>query len=454
MQADLSRLTFRPAQRYSAVLAQQGMVQLDADANEQVLIQLHTARTTAADLIGEHGGPSGRLGFGIEFVPKGQGPADLRISAGHYYVHGIPVDADRPAAATPVPEETGEPADTADTPAGWTYWDQPDAFRDPTTDDLLPDGGFLAYLKVSEQLVTSVRDPKITESALGTALPDTTARVKVTWQVLPLKLDLGRDPSREQLASAFHDWVESRRSTGRLAARTERPTNADDNPCLVAPDARYRGPENQLYRVEVHADGERPTFKWSRENGSVIFGISAASGAWVTLTGRGRDGKLDLDIGDWVEVVDDALEARRAVAPLLQVMDIDTERLRIELSGEVEPMIARHPFLRRWDHRAPSGRGAPRLVDGALPIAEGRWLAMEDGVQVWFADGGTYHNGDYWTFAARTLTGDVEWPRDERSRPLLVEPDGVYHHYAPLAWVPAGGTAVTDLRRKFDPLAR
>ena len=34
MHADLSRLTFRPQRRYSAVIAQQGRVQLDADINE------------------------------------------------------------------------------------------------------------------------------------------------------------------------------------------------------------------------------------------------------------------------------------------------------------------------------------------------------------------------------------------------------------------------------------
>ena len=40
----------------------------------------------------------------------------------------------------------------------------------------------------------------------------------------------------------------------------------------------YLGVENQLYRVEVHTGGtvaadHGPTFKWSRENGSVEFRI-------------------------------------------------------------------------------------------------------------------------------------------------------------------------------------
>ena len=62
MHADLSRSTFRPERHYSAVVAQQGRVQLDADLNEQTAIQLHQARTLAADLIGPHGGPRDAAG--------------------------------------------------------------------------------------------------------------------------------------------------------------------------------------------------------------------------------------------------------------------------------------------------------------------------------------------------------------------------------------------------------
>lgn len=45
------------------------------------------------------------------------------------------------------------------------------------------------------------------------------------------------------------------------------------DPCITPPDARYRGAENQLYRVEIHrgSDAEPATFKWSRDNGTVVF---------------------------------------------------------------------------------------------------------------------------------------------------------------------------------------
>jgi hypothetical protein len=455
MQADLSRLMFRPDKRYSAVVAQQGRVQLDADTNEQALIGLHQARTLAADLIGAHGGPAGALGFGITFTPKGKVPANLTITEGRYYVDGILVDATKPVLGDPVNEDTGSDAVPPDD--GWTYWNQPDAYRDPERADdadQLPDAPFLAYLKVTERLVTYVQDPSIRETALGAALPDTTARTKVTWQVLPLAgLDVDERPTADAVRTAFGEWVEAAESSSRLAVRTERPAKVEDDPCVTAPDSRYRGPENQLYRIEVHAGGQlgdKPTFKWSRENASVVFGIASVAENFVTLTDQGRDGKLDLDIGDWVEVLDDAAVARGVPAPLLQVVDIDTERLRVELSGEPE-VGNRHPFLRRWDHRAPSGRGAAKLLDGALPIAERDWVDLEDGLQVWFAGDGVYRAGDYWIVAARTLSGDVEWPRDTRGRPLLQPPLGERHHYAPLAWIRPNG--VDDLRRKFAPLA-
>lgn len=437
MHGDFSKLAFDPARRYSAVLTQQGRVQLDSDSNEQALIDLHQARTVATDLIGQHGGPAGETGFGIDYVDKDNELPDLTISAGRYYVDGILIDATRPETGVPVEEDRPE----ATAAANWTYWDQPDAFRDkenPETDNL-PDRPFVAYLKVTERLVTHLQDPSIRETALGPSLPDTSARLKITWQVL----------ARKGTADQFAEWVGGQHSTGRLAARTERPAKADDNPCLAAPDARYRGEENQLYRVEIHSVDQKTTFKWSRENGSVVFGVSSADGTFVTLSDLGRDGKLDLDVGDWVELLDDASIARDERSNLLRVVDVDTERRRVELEGEfpsgVGEIPARHPFLRRWDHRTTDPN------PGAVPLTTGQWLNLEDGVQVWFAAGGVLHPGDYWLIPARTVTGDVEWPRDDRDRPLLREPIGPVHHYAPLAAVTNQG--VHDLRRVFNPLA-
>ena len=110
---------------------------------------------------------------------------------------GILCDATRPEAGVPVPADGagGKAAAEADghgepaaPPATWTYWDQPDGYRDPERpgDRLPTQFPYLAYLKVWERTVTAAEDPALREVALGSAMPDTAARAKVVWQVLPL----------------------------------------------------------------------------------------------------------------------------------------------------------------------------------------------------------------------------------------------------------------------------
>ncbi|WP_405891082.1 DUF6519 domain-containing protein [Streptomyces sp. NBC_00133] len=481
MHADISRITFRPDRHYSAVIAQQGRVQLDADANEQTAIQLVQARTTAADLIGQHGGPRGATGFELHFLGGSRELDDLSIGGGRYYVDGILLDATRPQPGVPVVDdahdahstEEGEKDAPAETqpPATWTYWDQPDGHRDPERPgDRLPSQfPYLAYLKVWERSVTAAEDPLLREVALGSAMPDTAARLKVVWQVLPLpgsRLELADGANKDQVRAAFAKWVAAQAPSARMAARSERPEHADEDPCLVKPDARYRGQENQLYRVEIHEGGaaKDATFKWSRENGSVTFPVDELDGTWTELASLGSDDKLDLNVGDWVELVDSASLSRGEPLPLLRIEEIDLPGRRVRLSAEPDPSVGRrpelHPFLRRWDHR-PGARhtgggrtkqGTAKVRGGALRIEEGGWLPLEDGVFVYFEPGKSYRPGDYWTVAARTATGNVEWPTDAARRPLLQAPAGNHVHYAPLAWV-LGEGSVADLRLAFAPLA-
>ncbi|WP_171113351.1 MULTISPECIES: DUF6519 domain-containing protein [Streptomyces] len=467
MHADLSRLTFRPERHYSAVVAQQGRVQLDADTNEQTAIQLHQARTLAADLIGRHGGPRDAAGFRIEYVGGKHDLDTLHIHGGRYYVDGILCDADRPVPGVPVLDEDDEQAPEAS--GHWTYWDQPDGFRDPEKPgDRLPSPAqspFVVYLHVWERSVTAAEDPALREVALGAAMPDTAARVKVVWQVLPLSLAAleieEADPSKEVVRAAFDRWAQRQSApSARLAARSERPDHADEDPCLVKPEARYRGLENQLYRVEIHAGGEAKdaTFKWSRENGSVVFPVDELDGTWVRLATLGHDEKLDLDVGDHVEVTDTAHASRLESLPLLRVEELDLPGRRVRLSAEPAPGVGRlphlHPFLRRWDHHeGPRRKGrTTALRGGAVPVTEGEWLPLEDGVEVHFAQGGSYRTGDHWIIPARTATGGVEWPTDPARRPLLQAPAGIARHFAPLALV-KGEYGAVDLRLAFGPLA-
>jgi hypothetical protein len=473
MHGDFSRLTFRPGKGYSAVLSQQGRLQLDADINEQAAIQLYALRQIAADLIGRHAGPvnSGpgvtparTSAFQIAYEPsQGAGPANLEIGPGRYYVDGIMVDATWPTPSPAVGQVIGKPS-------LWTYWTQPDAYLDMENDaDDLPESfPFLVYLKVWERFITAAEDPDIQETALGALLPDTTGRAKVMWQVLPIRPADGFPLESDDagvLRSQFDEWADEREHPAAwLAAQAQQPAGTSDDPCLIPPDSRYRGPENQLYRVEVHRAGQAgtdaggsATFKWSRDNGSVIFPVSSIEGTWVTLSAMGRDGKLDLHVGDWVETVDDAYLARGAAGGLLQVAEVDVAGRRVRLSAEpgldVGRLSDRHPYLRRWDQQASAGPAAPGLWQGAVQIQEATWVDLEDGVQVWFAADGRYRTGDYWLIPARTMTGDVEWPRDLAGEPLLMAPDGVRYHYAPLAVIVGREGGALDLRQQFGPQA-
>src|SRR6476619_2090762 len=65
MNGDFSRITFRPRRHHSSVRLQQGRVQVDADWNEQVDIELHRDEVTTRDVVGPAGAPIGSDGFAI-----------------------------------------------------------------------------------------------------------------------------------------------------------------------------------------------------------------------------------------------------------------------------------------------------------------------------------------------------------------------------------------------------
>ena len=88
-----------------------------------------------------------------------------------------------------------------------------------------------------------------------------------------------------------------------------------------------------------------------------------------------------------------------------------------------------------------------------VPSGDG-FIALENGVEVRF-EAGYYNTGDYWLIPARTATRDVDWPRDDHDRPQARPPDGIAHHYAPLALVEVvAGVATTahDCREPFPSL--
>jgi hypothetical protein len=502
MKADFSSISFDPTRRFARVLMQQGRVQLDADWNEQAAILLRYLHALAADLIGPFGGPRLRVGFVVQEFPAAlAAPGNFLLAPGHYYVDGILCEND--PMQVPVASVAGQPKQLQvpfwtldgaefDTdqylellnpakPASMfvqvagisqatstitldqdvsafapvslrrvtTYLTQPDL----PAPAQLPASNYLAYLDVWERLVTYVEDDAIREVALNGS--DTAARSKVVFQVKAMPPNTALVDPTTLIDAPNRDF---------LRARSLK-TAVSTDPCTISPNAQYRGPENQLYRVEIHTgsgvdaagNAAKPTFKWSRDNGAAVFPIVRSSGAAsFVLESLGRDDRFGLTEGDWVEIQDDDSVLLNRAENLLQVQSIDRPGLTVTLAGTPSSNTgkspAKHPLLRRWDQQFgdSSEGGLDKGPDNAALVVEGSgdaFLDLENGVQIQFVPNpageplAQYRTGDYWRIPARVATGDVEWPTEAVTdaqgvvvlSAIALPPQGIEHHYAPLA---------------------
>ena len=482
MKGDFSRSTFDREKPYSAVLMQQGRVQLDAEWNEQQEIHQHRAETGTGDMVGPSGAPVDEGGMaGFEITAEG---GRLYIGEGHVFVDGILCVNEEKVLYDE--DETGQPYPPAPVEkltqelSGWTE-DQDVRLG-------------LVYLDVWERHVTHLDDGRIREVALGG--PDTTTRKQTVWQVKILELkDLPegdrtllkkyaelRDNSSpspaekkdlneispkaikilEGLCGKSLDDLRTP-PNGTLNVELKQTEDAAGR-CQIPPGGGYERLENQLYRVEVHRSGNLGTarFKWSRDNGSVVTGITQVDGKEITVQDTGRDEYLGFAVDQWVEVVDDLTELHASTNEqpprLLRIADDVDEDERIVTVEQTPPSIDRklHPKLRRWDQ---SGEDAEET---GVKLRDGR-LKLEGGIEAVFSSG-HYRAGDYWLIPARTATGDVEWPRtgpdDPPSTPIPQPPHGVRHGFCALAVVMAipdrsPGEQLTrlhDCRRLFPRL--
>jgi hypothetical protein len=510
MNGDLSRVTFNPLNHFTSIVLQQGRVQMDADGNEQAAILLHYLRGLAADLIGQHGGPDDLFGnqaartglqerncgfalvgaSGTATAPDfslnpellesekqalkkalGDGRLPLVITTGRYYVDGL----------------------RSENESARQYFEQPYLKRaDDEEITRKANATYLLYLDVWERFVSATDDPSIREVALGGA--DTAARTKLIWQVRIAPEQIAAPPNTctdfnlpwpaemKKLFGAnrgvMKAWTKGSEGTG------------DDEVCITSPEARFRGLENQLYRVEIHRGGPAlgvtnrepaATFKWSRNNATTSVAVKEKNGDRLVVSGL-RDLSRWFEVGNWVELTHDALELNGLPGTMVRLAKVEGEVLTIdpdttsgtiyEPDSDFDDLRIRNLKVRLWDHKQPEARNADdenALQDGAIPVEEGVELDLEDGIKILFerdaAVPARYVSGDYWLIPARVATGDVEWPREEvedtgenakKDEAKLLPPHGVTHHYAPLAALTlAAGkvTKIVDLRHKFTPLA-
>lgn len=448
MQGDFSRLTFDPEKHYRAVLMQQGRVQLDADWNEQIDILHHGNATLVRALLGDAGTPSARAGFALNIIDDTADSVDessaklptpvFQISKGCYYVAGILCENEQDC----------------------LFAEQPVVSRfvaDPSLNQFT-----LAYLDVWSRHVTAAEEPALRETALNGL--DTTTRIQTVWQVRLLPL-----AESEQHLHNEHDRIAYEHALD-LPEWRELLIHADSRSTMRARHDTHTALENQLYRIEIHSvQGHTVTFKWSRENASLLFAldtiseISNKSGVVqynVILSEQLRD-QTQLHIGDWVEFVTSTFALDGHTLPLYQVTDLPTfTSQHVTLTGarssRLESLLKQQGqdntlLLRCWNHTVSNENAAK---DGAIPLHADVWLDLEQGIQVCFSPHGTYVAGDYWLITSRTLAGGIEWPNDEQG-PLALPPHRNLHHHAPLALLhfQRGRWRVAkDLRRQFSSL--
>ena len=465
MKGDFARVTFDRTRHYSQVFQQQGRVLLEADWNEQGALTLHLLRALAYDLMGPCWAAGG--GFGIDSKdlknPAKIAPAqEWRLAPGHFYVDGILCENDKICTLAGQPYAPTFDYNPAEGTSGFEH----------------PDAPYVLWLDVWERHLSSVEAPSNKDPALNGV--DTASRAQVIWQVrawteetakawlndidaaLEARKDVPQSPEAEataklitEIGKVLKDLHASFGKVGGppppanappddtcerlrwcLGARARfvfpqlraqvKPAESDQDPCVIAADARYRGCENQLYRVEIHdrgLAGAGATFKWSRENGSVIFpivepvapGEAAKDGSTqmtVELADFGRDQRLALSVGDWVELIDDDYTLAGRAFSLLQIAALDPARPIVTLSvpKNVTPYLpssGRHPLLRRWDETI------DLTAQGVVEVAEGTAIDLEDGIQIAFEPGGLYATGDYWVIPARVAgNGSLDWPLD------------------------------------------
>jgi hypothetical protein len=459
MYGDFARVTFDPRKNRSRVLMQQGRVQLEADWNEQGAIFNYLLRALAQDLIGPEGGPAANCGFQIitrserDELKDGDerkraldkmDATDFLVGKGHYYVDGILCVNRKPIA-----------------------YSAQQALIGPAPDKLALTGpGYLVYLDVVEHSVFAAQDESMLEIALGI---ETAIRARVSYVVRTVPVTPDANGGCDDVTPSWNDLIQTwqGRNRGWMTCRAGQMEDSTD-PCIVSAESRYRGAENQLYRIEVHRggtigdgtkakgsaksgpaveDGDRPTFKFSRVNGSAVYKIDSFEEPVVTLADLGLDDRLRLTEGDWVEVLDDTTVLLDKPGPLRRVASVDTYSRQVTLdplkggAAAVGQEGSPHPIMRRWDQRqADPGRRGLKLQDGVVPIELNTWIPLEDGIEIRFEappDGKgavVFRAGDYWLAPARVKTGDIiDWPRDDQGEPMAIPPHGVYHHYARLA---------------------
>lgn len=297
-----------------------------------------------------------------------------------------------------------------------------------------PGTQLVAYLEAYERHITAADDPGIMEQALGGDV-DTTTRTQVAYQVKLAQVN-GLAPAA--VAAAF---ARVNLPAGILALGVANETPTVD-PCDLPVAGGYSGPENRLYRIEVHgAQAGGTLFKWSRENGSELFSVGFLDTLVIGNPAASLvvHAEADLRDGDLVELMSDAIERGDSAAGVLSASGLQRPQraqgrlLRLAGGEEISGSSRVFDLLDPIDETPVTDVDSGRF--GAQGLKLQRWSGLilqtaddsydlEHGIRAEIS--GAFDAGDWWQYEGRTGSANANGPSNSAAH-------GPERLFAPLA---------------------
>ena len=349
MKGDFSRFGFDKKKRYSAVLMQQGRLQLDADWNEQVQISEHRTTALFRDLVGRSGTPAGNA---MTLALNTEGA--LCLTEGVCYIDGLFVESE------------GMELKKEALPGG--------------------DGEFLFYVDAWTREVSASEDTELVDPAIGV---ETTVRLKTEWKLRWKEIAAGQAQAWKQVFSAGR-WPE-KSSTAIGEGNWWWPKSTGE---MVLGGVEVKAKDNRLYRVEIHDGSPAVRFKWSRDNAFVCAEVESAgegSAAYALKNNSVHLQEAFLD-APWIEIC----------TPEEAGVLLDMSKAQFENGILVPCGDCLKAFGAYFDTLKQQEKIIIRRWDGVfLKGAKENSLADELGIEVEFSESGFYRSGDYWQLLIR-----------------------------------------------------
>jgi hypothetical protein len=451
MGSDRARVTYDRTRMWRSVIAQQGRVSLEADWNESIDIQAAAARELTLDVIGPEGRPDN--GYTVSSVSgnsKGNASKqDLSISEGVLYLGGERLSL--PAAI----KYSSQPdwLDSATDPSYTAY----SAIPTSTTEELV-------YLTATEQEVSAVEDPALSDVAIGG--PDTAQRLRILQRVrrFPTTADTCSDAFIQLQTTWSKQGYSFDPTTMRLASSATLLVGyttplTQGTPCQPTATGGYLGAENQMYRVEIVALDAKgnPIIAWGPDDASFIYRVTASRQSdgttTLTLASAPVDSYHNPQDGQAVQLLASAVQLAAATDEDIASYVASPTGIVTTLNNDYQPGSQQitlnapttGPIPAAYFDTSATPQLFVRIWQGSGTASSGKAFALTDtqnhidtGLTVTLASKSGFHVGDFWRFALRPIEPAQIYPA--RYMNGAQPPDGPQTWAGPLAVINWSGS--------------